>query len=84
MRKTLPLYVLSLIAIPTSGMGQSTLPSAAVAPIAAIGDISSAQQQIIHTSLEALLSNDYKLISREEYRKAEEIAFEQLEFDQCT
>ncbi|MCH8842676.1 MAG: hypothetical protein IID61_06815 [SAR324 cluster bacterium] len=84
MRKTLPLFFLILYFIPTAGMGQSTLPTAAVAPIAAIGEISSAQQQIIHTSLEALLSSDYKLISQEEYRRAEEIAFEQLDFDQCT
>ena len=72
-----------LLLLPAFALSQSVKPPAAVAPVAAIGDISDAQKQVIHVSLENLLSRSYQLVSQSEYNKAEEIAFQELDFDQC-
>lgn len=49
---------------------QVVRPTAAVAPLAAIGEIAETQKTFLFNSLESLLSDSYLLISREEYRKA--------------
>ncbi len=89
----LPLVLLVLVlfclvpppaAVFAQGGAGDEKPDAAVAPLGAIGDITEAQQRIIRTSLEALLSRNYRLISESEYLRAEELAFQQLDLEQCT
>ena len=69
MRRSVLLILFSTFLFPVFSQGQDARPSAAFAPLAVIGDISAAQKEIIHTSLEALLSNDYHLISQQEYQQ---------------
>ena len=63
---------------------QEPKPDAAVAPLAAIGDVSDAQKRVLFNTLESLLSASYAIISQEEYAAAEELAFESLEAEACT
>ena len=84
MKTFLPIAILLVVVPATSVLAQDTKPSAAVAPLAAIGNISEAQKRIIHTSLGGLLAQSYKLVADTDYKKAEEIAFQELDLAQCT
>ena len=53
-------------------------------PIGIIGKISESQKYIIRNKFLDVLSNDYNLVPQEEYEKAEEEAFQQLDYEECT
>ena len=57
---------------------------AAVTPLATIGEIKESQKTIIANKFLDELSNDYDLVSQQEYEKAEEQAFQELDFEECT
>ena len=57
---------------------------AVVIPTGAIGEISSSQKMIITNKFIDDLSNDYDLVSQEEYDRAEERAFQELNYEECT
>lgn len=57
---------------------------AVVIPTGAIGEISSSQKMIITNKFIDDLSNDYDLVSQEKYDKAEEQAFQELNYEECT
>lgn len=59
-------------------------PDAAVAPLGALGDIGEGEKSILFSSLLSNLSQRYRLVSQEEYARAEEKAFAELESEQCT
>ena len=42
------------------------------------------KQTIIYNKFLDVVSNDYDLVSQEEYEKAEEEAFQQLDYEECT
>ncbi len=58
--------------------------NAVVLPIAVLGEISVTQKTIIFNELFDVITQNYNVISQEEYEKAENKAFEELKFDQCT
>ena len=60
------------------------LSRAIVIPIGVLGDISQTRQMIIYNKFLDEVSNDYDLVSQEEYEKAEEEAFQQLDYNECT
>ena len=57
---------------------------AIILPIGILGNISETKQTIIYNKFLDVVSNDYDLISQEEYEKAEEEAFQELDYDECT
>lgn len=57
---------------------------AVVIPTGTIGEISSSQKMIITNKFIDDLSSDYDLVSQEEYEKAEEQAFQELDYEECT
>lgn len=57
---------------------------AVVLPIKVLGNINKTKIMIIFNKFLDEISNDYNLISQEEYEKAEETAFQELEYDECT
>lgn len=77
-------FLLLLLIVPASAVAQAEKPDAAVAPLGVIGEIGEGEKNIIFNTLLSLLSSDYQLVSREEYTRAEERAFEELEDEQCT
>ncbi len=74
-----------LPALPQQGGGDVEVkPDAALAPLAAIGDISEGEAGILFNSLQSALSASFRLISQQEFAKAQDRAFEELELENCT
>ena len=68
---------------------ESSLPRASegravVIPIGTIGNIKESQKLIITNKFLDELSSDYDIVPHEEYEKAEEQAFQELEYEECT
>ena len=57
---------------------------AVVIPIGTIGNIKESQKLIINNKFLDELSSDYDIVPQEEYEKAEEKAFQELEYEECT
>ena len=53
-------------------------------PVSSLGDVSETRQQILQNSLEDELKEHFTLISQERFEEAQEKAFEQLEYEECT
>ena len=75
-------WIYALVA--SIGFAQTGKPEAAVSPLASIGNISTAQKQIIFNSLLGKLSSYYDLISQEQFLEAQDAAFGALEDQECT
>ena len=58
--------------------------TAALAPLASMGDLDEIQKNIIYNSLQESLSKFYTLTSTKMYEKAEEEAFQQMDANECT
>ena len=59
-------------------------PQSIVIPVSSLGDVSETRQQILQNSLEDELKEHFTLISQERFEEAQEEAFEQLEYEECT
>jgi len=59
-------------------------PQSIVIPVSSLGDVSETRQQILQNSLEDELKEHFTLISQERFEEAQEKAFEQLEYEECT
>ena len=59
-------------------------PQAAVAPVAALGDVTEVQKRIIFNSLLTKLSQNFDLISQNQFEQAQEEAYDALEDKECT
>ena len=59
-------------------------PQSIVIPVSTLGDVSETRQQILQNSLEDELKEYFTLISQERFEEAQEKAFEQLEYEECT
>ncbi|MGK5093140.1 hypothetical protein WDW89_14130 [Deltaproteobacteria bacterium TL4] len=59
-------------------------PIAAIAPVTSLGEISEVEKQIIFNSLLTKLSQTHNLISQDQFKAAQEMAFEELEAEECT
>ena len=57
---------------------------AALAPIGALGEFSEMEKQIIFNSLQESLSTYYLLASQKSFEAAQEKAFEELDYEECT
>lgn len=83
--KRVCLLLAAALTIPVLALqAQSDKNDAAVTPVSVLGEVSEGEKRIIFVRLQAELSKHYTLISQQEYREAENIAFERLEADQCT
>jgi hypothetical protein len=59
-------------------------PPALLSPVVSLGPITNVQRQIIFNHLQAELSERFELISQRRYEEAQQKAFEELEFEECT
>ena len=57
---------------------------AALAPMGTLGTISKTEKQIIFNSLQESLSTYYLLASQKSFEKAQDQAFEELDYEECT
>ena len=59
-------------------------PTAALAPMGALGELDEIEKRIFFNSLQESLSKYYTLTSQKMYEKAEEEAFQVMDADECT
>ena len=86
--RLLPLVVFTSILIsscstkaPTPGLQK---PAALIAPVAVIGEISTARKKILQNTLHESLSGEFRIVSEERFEKAQEQASQDLDDEECT
>ena len=78
------LIILSIILISSPLLGQSERPETIVIPVGTLGDISDSRKQIIQNTLSQELTKYFRLVPKDKFEEAQEQAFEELEFEECT
>ena len=89
MRRIVIIIALFLLALATSLMVSNVTfaqekPTAALAPMGALGELDEIKKRIFFNSLQESLSKYYTLTSQKMYEKAEEEAFQVMDADECT
>jgi len=59
-------------------------PQSIVVPVASLGDVSETRKKILQNTLEDELKEHFMLISQERFEEAQEKAFEELDYEECT
>ncbi|SVD09822.1 uncharacterized protein METZ01_LOCUS362676, partial [marine metagenome] len=75
---------ISIILSPILSYSQTQRAESIVIPVSSMGDVSDTRKQILQNTLEEKLKIFFKLISQERYEEAQEKAFEELDFEECT
>jgi len=79
------LILLSILLLFTYPLfGQSERPETIVIPVGTLGDISDSRKQIIQNTLSQELTKYFRLVPQDKFEEAQEQAFEELEFEECT
>ena len=82
MKNLLILFSILLFAVPV--IAESERPQAIVIPISSMGAVTKSQKQILQNTLEDNLKSYFTLISQELFEQAQEKAFEELDYEECT
>ena len=82
MKNLLVLFSILLLAFPL--FSESERPQAIVIPISSLGAVTKTQKQILQNTLEDNLKSHFTLISQELFEQAQEKAFEELDYEECT
>ena len=83
MKKRNIILIFGIMFISGIGWAQEKMP-AALAPMGALGEFSEMEKQIIFNSLQESLSTYYLLASQKSFEAAQEKAFEELDYEECT
>ena len=83
MKKRNIILILGIMFISSICWAQEKMP-AALAPMGALGEFSEMEKQIIFNSLQESLSTYYLLASQKSFEAAQEKAFEELDYEECT
>jgi len=79
------LIILSFLLLLSSPLfGQSERPETIVIPVGTLGDISDSRKQIIQNTLSQELTKYFRLVPQDKFEEAQEKAFEELEYEECT
>ena len=78
------LILLSILLLSYPLFGQSERPETIVIPVGTLGDISDSRKQIIQNTLSQELTKYFRLVPQDKFEEAQEKAFEELEFEECT
>ena len=76
--------ILSLLLLSSPLFGQSERPETIVIPVGTLGDISDSRKQIIQNTLSQELTKYFRLVPQDKFEAAQEQAFEELEYEECT
>ena len=63
---------------------QSERPESIVIPVSSLGEVSEVRKQILQNTLEDELKEHFMLDSQERFEEAQEKAFEELDYEECT
>ena len=78
------LIILSILILSSPLFGQSERPETIVIPVGTLGDISDSRKQIIQNTLSQELTKYFRLVPQDKFEEAQEKAFEELEYEECT
>ena len=78
------LILLSILLLSSPVIGQSERPETIVIPVGTLGDISDSRKQIIQNTLSQELTKYFRLVPQDKFEAAQEQAFEELEYEECT
>ena len=88
MRHILIIFSLLLLSfilqIPNITFAQDRKPPALIGSLVTLGTFTEVQKQIIFNHLQAKLSEKFELVSQRRFEEAQNMAFEELDYDQCT
>ena len=76
--------IISLLLLSSPLLGQSERTETIVIPVGTLGDISDSRKQIIENTLSQELTKYFRLVPRDKFEEAQEQAFEELEYEECT
>ena len=78
-------FFLSFFLLTIFLFGQSSeRPETIVIPVSSLGKVSEVRKQILQNTLEDELKSNFRLISQERFEEAQEKAFEELDYEECT
>ena len=82
--KHLLIILISILLLSSPVIGQSERPETIVIPVGTLGDISDIRKQIIQNTLGQELTKYFRLVPQDKFEAAQEKAFEELEYEECT
>lgn len=85
MKHLLLLLFILILHFPFTSLGQSSeRPETIVIPVSSLGKVSEVRKQILQNTLEDELKSHFRLISQERFEEAQEKAFDELDYEECT
>ena len=74
---------LLLLSLPSFGLSKER-PETIVIPVSSVGDVTETRKLILQNTLEDELKTHFRLISQEKFEEAQEKAFQELDYEECT
>ena len=59
-------------------------PESIVVPVAVLGEVSDIRRKILQNTLNETISSKFRIVPQERFEQAQEEAFQQLEYEECT
>ncbi len=78
------LIILSLLLLSYPLFGQSEKPQTIVVPTGSLGEISEIRKKMLEKTLESKLDDYFNIVPKELFDEAQEKAFEELDYEECT
>ena len=78
------LLILVFLILPMSTMGQSEKPQTIVVPTGSLGEISEVRKKMLEMTLISNLDDHFDIVPKDLFEEAQEKAFEELEYEECT
>ena len=76
---------LSISSCSSKSTGPSDLkPESIVVPVAVLGEVSDIRRKILQNTLNETTSNKFRIVPQERFEQAQEEAFQQLEYEECS
>ena len=81
---TIALSVGILSLIPDHLKAFEEKPEAIVVPVAILGEVSEIRTKILQNTLNEAISSKFRIVSQDRFEKAQEEAFQELDYEECT
>ena len=78
------LIILSFLLLSCPLFGQSEKPQTIIIPTGSLGEISEIRKKMLEKTLESKLDDYFAIVPKELFEEAQEQAFEELDYDECT
>ena len=75
---------LSVFFLSLSVFGQSEKPQTIIVPTGSLGNISEVRKKILEKTLESALDDHFDIVPKDLFEEAQEKAFEELDYEECT